>query len=125
MPNIDQKWYGEMTETKWGVFKMTFIEQVFKISDSVKNDRTVLGVLGHTMSELGELAEEVTIDQGQSYKDPGDDGVIGEAIDTIICILDLIRITYPNITEQDLQQIAEIKLQKWVDKTNNKGGQNG
>lgn len=25
MPNIDQKWYGEMTETKWGVFNMIFL----------------------------------------------------------------------------------------------------
>lgn len=104
---------------------MTFIEQVFAISDSVKNDRTMLGVLGHTMSELGELAEEVTIHQGQSYKTPGEDGVIGEAIDTIVCVLDLIRITYPDVTEQELQQIAEIKLKKWVEKTKSKGEQNG
>jgi NTP pyrophosphatase (non-canonical NTP hydrolase) len=97
---------------------MTLIEQIFRTSDVIKNARTPLGVMNHTMSELGELAEEVLIHQGQSYKSPGEDGILGEAVDTIICILDLIRITYPDVSEQELQKIAELKLKKWVVKTN-------
>lgn len=78
--------------------------------------RTPYSVLTSTMSELGELAEEVMIDQGNSYKKAGADGIVGEAIDTIVCLLDLIHVVDPTITSEDLDDIAFKKLDKWVTK---------
>jgi hypothetical protein len=61
--------------------------------------RTPYSILASATSELGELAEEVQIHQNHSYKKPGDDGIVGEAIDTICCLLDLIHKVNPYITE--------------------------
>lgn len=78
--------------------------------------RTPYSVLSSTMSELGELAEEIMISQGNSYKKPGVDGIVGEAIDTIVCLLDLIHVVDPELTEGDLEDIAFPKLSKWISK---------
>jgi NTP pyrophosphatase (non-canonical NTP hydrolase) len=78
--------------------------------------RTKYSVLSSTMAELGELAEEVMIERGNSYKGAGVDGIIGEAVDTIVCLLDLIHLANPDMTEQELDEIALKKLNKWVTK---------
>lgn len=78
--------------------------------------RTLSSVLHSAMSELGECAEEIDIFEGHSYKHMGQDGVVGEAIDTILCLLDLIHIYDPSITENVINDIATQKLQKWVEK---------
>lgn len=49
-------------------------------------------VLLHLFSEFGELAEEVTIADGGSYKAQGADGVVGEAIDVILCAVDFVYV---------------------------------
>jgi hypothetical protein len=65
------------------------------------------------MSEVGELAEEIEIAEGLSNKSSGKDGVTGEAIDAIICLLDIIRRYNPGITEDELGFIVAHKLSKW------------
>ena len=79
--------------------------------------RTVDSVLASTMSELGETAVEVMIHNGQSYKQKGRDGIVGEAVDTILCLLDLIHVVDPSITEEQINEIARAKCAKWVYKT--------
>lgn len=79
-------------------------------------DRTQYSVLASVTSELGELAQEVTIENGHSYKQEGDDGVVGEAIDVILSTLDLILITVPHMTEKELVEIAQRKSDKWIRK---------
>ena len=66
------------------------------------------------MSEVGELAEEVNIQTGHCGKLPGKDGIIGEAVDVIICALDMIRVNYPEATEDDIRAIAQNKCDKWL-----------
>ena len=78
--------------------------------------RTKYSVLASALSEFGELAEEINIDQRHSYKTQGKDGVIGEAIDTIACLLDLIHVHDPELTEHDIMTIAAEKCAKWVSK---------
>jgi hypothetical protein len=39
--------------------------------------------------------------------------VVGEAVDVIICMLDMIRKKAPHLTEADLVRIARPKLEKW------------
>lgn len=94
----------------------TLVEQIFRSSDRVVNARTRYSILAATMSELGELAVEIAISEGDSYKEVGSDGIIGEAIDAIACLVDLIRREKPSITEEELLEITRVKLQKWESK---------
>lgn len=95
----------------------TLFEQIALASamiDSITPNRPRYSILSFAQSEFGELADEVAIAEGHSYKEPGKDGIVGEAIDTIICLIDLIRQEAPHLTEQDLIDIAEAKGEKWI-----------
>lgn len=92
------------------------ISKTFAVSDSVDNGRLLADVLAHMMSEVGELSTEVMIACGRSYKEPDKDGVIGEAVDVILCALDIIRLYDPTASVDDVLQIADAKLKKWVEK---------
>lgn len=76
--------------------------------------RTRYSVLAHAQSEMGELAQEITIVEGHSYKKASVDGVVGEAVDTILALVDLIYRHQPDITEAELVSIAQLKGQKWI-----------
>jgi NTP pyrophosphatase (non-canonical NTP hydrolase) len=76
--------------------------------------RNPYGVLSHLMSEVGELAQEISIAQGDAYKPHGKDHIVGEAVDVMLCVLDLIHVCDPSITEDDLIRIATNKGGKWV-----------
>jgi hypothetical protein len=91
----------------------TLIDDILYVAKQIETSRTLSDIMQHTTTELGELQMEVIIAEGKSYKQPGKDGVIGEAIDLIICAVDLIHKMDPNITEQQLQSIADRKLLKW------------
>lgn len=95
---------------------MTFIEQILATSRRIHDDRTDYAVLAKATEELGELAQEVMIENGDHYKEPGKDGIVGEAIDTIICCVDLIYQQNKVITEATLQRILSKKLAKWAEK---------
>ncbi len=95
---------------------MTLINETFKYSDQIKNGRNSFYVLSKCTEELGELSVEVQIKEGVSYKQAGKDGVVGEAIDLITCLIDMIHINYPELTEEDLLAIAIPKLEKWKEK---------
>lgn len=84
-------------------------------SSRVDDNRTHFSVLSAIMAEVGELAEEVAIDQGKSYKQPGKDGVIGEAVDVIVATLDMIHVHDPSITEEEIVAIVVAKCRKWMD----------
>jgi hypothetical protein len=58
----------------------------------VEASRLPTDVLVHLLSEYGELAEEVAIATGSSYKPEGADGVVGEAIDVVLCAVDLVYV---------------------------------
>jgi len=94
----------------------TLITETFKYSDQIQNNRNPFYVLSKITEELGELSVEVQIAEGVSYKQAGKDGVVGEGIDLITCVLDLIHIIYPELTEEDLVKVAIPKLEKWKEK---------
>lgn len=91
----------------------TLIEEIQNTSSIVETPRTPLSVLSKVMEEVGELAQEVAINSGVSYKQPGKDGVLGEAVDAIIAIIDLVYVVNNTITEDDLIEVAQLKLAKW------------
>ena len=94
----------------------SLIEDIFDTSNAIKDGRTIKDVYIYSQSEMGELAEEINIDFGHSNKLPGKDGIVGEAIDAIICLFDLIHIQEPELTPQAIQLMCQVKLLKWHNK---------
>lgn len=89
------------------------IEETFLRSKRIVNGRTVKDVMCSVSEEVGELATEVRIKYGQSYKEPGKDGIQGEAIDAIAAILDLMYVDNPSITKEEILRTLDYKLNKW------------
>lgn len=92
------------------------IKEVFEVSLMVPR-RSKYEVLASLVEEVGELATEVNISTGYSSKEEGPDGVVGECVDVITCALDLIWVSSPNTTEEELEKhivyILKTKLEKW------------
>lgn len=96
---------------------MTLISEIVKTSIQVQNTRDIQDILTHSMTELGELAQEVQIDQGNSYKQPGSDGIVGEALDVIACMVDMIYVHYGVAADEEyLISLMKPKLEKWKEK---------
>lgn len=91
----------------------TLVKLIFETCAKIENHRSTSNILTHLMTEVGELAQETIIADGQSYKGPGEDGIVGEAIDVIICAVDMVHHQHPNITEEELMNLCRLKLAKW------------
>ena len=89
------------------------IDETLARSKRIKNGRSCQDVLSSVMEEVGELATEVRIKYGQSYKEPGKDGIQGEAIDAIAAIIDLMYVDNPDITKEEILRYLDYKLNKW------------
>lgn len=81
---------------------MTLWADIQAASRSNSNGRTETEIFKHLMTEVGELFQEQIIAEGRSYKAPGADGPIGEAVDVILCAADLIIVRHPKIEESAL-----------------------
>lgn len=77
-----------------------------KLADKYHNTRTMNTILNHAMSEMGETAEEINIIKG-GISQPGSDGVIGEALDTIAALLDLMYVVNPNLAEKEAVNVLD------------------
>jgi NTP pyrophosphatase (non-canonical NTP hydrolase) len=91
------------------------IETIFEVGDyaSSKGERTSLSCLAWLMEEVGELATEVNIQAGYSYKTGGPDGVLGESIDVLVSVVDLIHLNFPALTAHELWELVGRKCAKW------------
>lgn len=93
------------------------ISKILSVSEQVKDNRSTSQVMLKVMEEVGELSTEITIANGDSYKEPSSDGVVGEAIDSIITLIDIIKVHNPDITEEEISRIMHKKAEKWVEKS--------
>lgn len=82
------------------------LDLVREYSNTIKNGRTTFNILNHLKGEVTELEEELN---GAN----GTDGVIGESVDVLLCVLDIICLEQPNITTDELNIIVLKKLNKW------------
>jgi hypothetical protein len=96
----------------------TIFSVVKEYSSKIKDGRTLQDVLTHATTELGELAQEIQIVKGKSYKKPGKDGIVGECLDLIACAIDVIALRYPNLNEEYLISLLEEKMKKVVNESN-------
>lgn len=90
----------------------TLIADTFKYSDAIKNGRTKTDIYAHAVSEMEELRAEIAADLTGNRG--GDDGIVGESIDVILCLLDLIHVANPEMTPEQITKYAKIKLDKWA-----------
>ncbi len=89
------------------------IRTVFNMSEELREGSDLFEKLGYLLEELGELSTECLIIEGLSMKEAGNDGVVGEAIDVILCALDIIHYEEPHISDEELEEIMIKKCQKW------------
>ena len=90
----------------------TLISTVFEVA-KVAPARHPYPVLAKLQEEVGELATEVNISTGFLNKPAGKDGINGEAVDVIITALDMIFIDNPNVTEEEILELVQKKVNKW------------
>lgn len=96
------------------------INHILEISGEINQPRTPLTVLTKVVEEVGELSTEIAIDKGICLKEPSSDGVVGEAVDAIIALVDIIKLHKPDITESEILKVATSKCNKWYSKCHNK-----
>jgi hypothetical protein len=87
------------------------IGKILEVCRRIKNSRDLNSIFGHASGEMHELREEV--DSYLNYLPEGLDGVTGEAIDVILCMVDIIYMYNDSITEEALDGIICRKLEKW------------
>lgn len=92
------------------------LSQVVDIAESPKRKRSLDSVMDKVVEEVGELATEISIVQGRSYKEPGSDGVKGEAVDLVIASLDLLH--KAGCDEHEFLELLRTKTGKWMNKIN-------
>lgn len=88
----------------------SLIGMVRAYSERIKNGRTIENVNTYLNDEATELTQEVYTDV------PGEDGIHGEAIDVILCALDIIFLAAPDMTDEDIVNYARVKCEKWARK---------
>ncbi|WP_411839780.1 hypothetical protein [Paracoccus sp. ME4] len=83
--------------------KPTLISEILAACALVDNDRSRDDIMLHAVTELGELATEIQIASGKAPgKTVGADGVAGEAMDLILCLVDYLRAHDPDICDAAL-----------------------
>jgi len=88
------------------------IDIVRHFAREINNGRTLFDIYQHGQREMVELDEEL----GHYYeaRPGGPDGVVGEAIDVIACMLDTIFVFRPETTDEEITAILLAKCQKWA-----------
>lgn len=86
-------------------------------TSKIVNDRTDSTILNHAYDEYNELSDEVWLKA--NGRTPGEDGIIGESVDVILCMMDLIHRNYPQLTEEEFNTVVKKKLDKWYRKYHN------
>lgn len=87
------------------------LDMIREFSFRIDNGRTLRTIKDHASGEMDELSEELVYHEIGDR--PGEDGVIGEAIDVILCLVDLIYNFNPSITNDEIIAIVEKKSLKW------------
>lgn len=95
----------------------TLVNRCLAMSRRIKDSRQVHEVQYKLTEEFGELGQELLIAAGKHYKPAGKDGVIGEALDMIVCLIDLIYCHQCDVTEEQLVEMIQKKLDKWAEKS--------
>lgn len=87
------------------------IENILEVCRTIKHDRDIESAFKHLNGEMIELKDEISaVLNDQS---PNEDGVIGEAVDCILCLVDIIYQANKTVSVSDINSIIAKKLDKW------------
>ncbi|MNV42424.1 hypothetical protein D3C71_1340970 [compost metagenome] len=95
-----------------------FVEETCKVIGHTKDDQN--DIMLSLMEEAGETATEIKIARGLKSGPAGKDGVVGEAIDTILCALDVIYSEMGSVDNLLVKQTFYNKTMKWKNKYSTK-----
>lgn len=87
------------------------IQKVARIVGNTRENQK--DVLASALEELGELSVEVRIAHGTKPGPAGVDGIVGEAIDLILCGYDMIHTELGELNPDVIYPIMKKKLAKW------------
>lgn len=87
------------------------VDKILEVCQRINNGRTIPTVFTALEDEVRELREEVV--RHLAGQEPGPDGIVGEAIDCILCLVDLIYQKNPSISKGYILSIVTDKLTKW------------
>lgn len=94
-----------------------FLDKVKKITkDDLKRNKSINLLLTHTIEELGEFANALTVEQGHKKKELKESSK-QEAIDVVICGLSLFFAS--GGTKKELADYGMKKLKKWEKRLEN------
>lgn len=88
---------------------------VEETSKSIQNGRTSKNVFLQVVEEVGELSKELRVKyDNTSYKQEGEDGILGESCDILVSLIDLLILE--GYTEEEINQTVSKKCNKWKSK---------
>lgn len=87
------------------------IENILEVCRTIKHNRNIGTAFKHLDEEINELSDEIS--SVVNNQKPNDDGVIGEAVDCILCLVDIIYQENSSVTTEEIDQVIQRKLAKW------------
>ncbi len=88
------------------------IDTIYGFCEAVKDDRTPESAFEWGVGEMEELREELKAEQ--AGLPAGDDGVLGEGVDVILCIVDVLY--QKGYTKAQIEAAVQRKCEKWFRK---------
>lgn len=106
------------------------LEYIRRLTEQDLRRKSIMDMVLSAAEEFGEFAREIKIEEGvfgNSHKEPGDDGSVGEAVDMVIMALALYYARFPTVTgknpelaTQELPSLLKRKAEKW-ERNQNRG----
>jgi hypothetical protein len=93
---------------------LAFVEKTCMVVGHTKDDQN--DIMLSLMEEAGETATEIKIAKGLKSGPAGKDGVVGEAIDAILCALDVIYTELGSLDNMVVKETIYNKTMKWQNK---------
>jgi hypothetical protein len=109
-----EKMHAERVEFFEKFNLLAFVQETCEIIGHTKADQP--DIMLSLFEEAGETATEIKIAKGLKSGPAGKDGVIGEAIDTILCALDVIYTELGSLDNIQVKQTVYNKTMKWKNK---------
>lgn len=106
--------YVEHTEFMKNFNVLQYMQEVCAFIGHTKDDQS--DIMLSKMEETGELATEIKIARGLKPGPAGYDGVVGEAIDDILCALDILYTELGSLDNDRIKQTIINKATKWKNK---------
>lgn len=110
--NCGAFWEGHSIEGHNNSIKTTTdLKQIILKCRDIETPRTTSGVYFKLSEEVGELATELNVKYHGAYKGEGEDGIIGECVDAIICLCDILN--KENVDLDEIGFLINKKIKKW------------